>query len=201
MKIEKENLCSLWLENEEGEKFFPNFKDLGKMWDGVPEGFIYHHSKFPTQLHHSILRFVVKEEVENCKHPKEYITPTSGWIDGVEGRECKLCNGSQTKNIDESWPEKWNANGTRSFMSMESGWSEDLVLAMATKRKPKFLRKSFFDFSKFTLSESIIIGANTCEACMNVLRYHYLGKKEGYKEGSEEWKIANTSCDFCNRHK
>ncbi len=196
MRIEKENLCTLWNENEHGKKFIPDL--TGNMPPHKPKGFIYQHSMFPTHLYHNVLREVVTKEVEKCKHHEENIRPTDGWIEGIEGRECKKCMGSQTRNAGQPWPEKWEANGSRKIMTGEMGWCEDLALAMATKIKPKSLRDSLFDFKKFTLSEAILITATCCEACMNVLRYHYLGKKEGYKEGSDEWKKVGTTCSFCN---
>ena len=51
----------------------------------------------------------------------------------------------------------------------------------------------------FTLEQAIWVYANSCERCMNVLRYKYLNGADGYPEYSEEWKKANTVCDFC-RH-
>lgn len=64
-----------------------------------------------------------------------------------------------------------------------SGWSEDLVLAMTNS-------------GDYSLSESILIAAQSCERCMNALAYKY-GLDWGYPEGSEEWEKCGTSCDFC----
>lgn len=49
----------------------------------------------------------------------------------------------------------------------------------------------------FTLEQAIWVYANACERCMNALCYKYLDGKEGYEEYSDEWKKANTQCDFC----
>ena len=51
--------------------------------------------------------------------------------------------------------------------------------------------------SVFTLGEAIIVYANDCERCMNVLCYKYLNGAEGYPEYSEEWKKCNTVCEWC----
>ena len=39
--------------------------------------------------------------------------------------------------------------------------------------------------------------ANACERCTNVLLHKYLNGADGYEEYSEEWKKANTVCDWC----
>lgn len=62
-------------------------------------------------------------------------------------------------------------------------WPEDLVLAMANS-------------GDYSLSESILIAAQSCERCLNVLCYEY-GLDDGYPEGSEQWEKCGTSCEFC----
>lgn len=49
----------------------------------------------------------------------------------------------------------------------------------------------------YTLGEAVYICATACERCANVLLYKYLDGKDGYPEGSEEWKKCNTCCDHC----
>lgn len=49
----------------------------------------------------------------------------------------------------------------------------------------------------YTLSEAIILYATACERCANVLQHKYLNGAEGYPEFSEEWKKANTECEYC----
>ena len=181
MNIDKSKLNILWYENEEGEKHVPGPDDIP---GDQPKGFIYQHGMFPTQLTHNILRLVVREEVDACSHPAENIVKTYGWIDGMEGRECKACHGTQVKKVADPWPEKWDAEGSRSLMVGTSGWSEDLVLAMANS-------------GDFMLFESILVAANACERCMNSLAHQY-GLKWGYEEYSQEWAESNTSCEFCD---
>lgn len=67
-------------------------------------------------------------------------------------------------------------------MSGSSGWSEDLVMAMANRG--------------YRLSDAIMIAAHSCERCMNSLAFKF-GLKWGYERGSAEWKHSNTSCDMC----
>jgi hypothetical protein len=177
----------LWYENEQGEKFIP---DLTK--DEVvnpPAGFIYQHSQFPKELVHNCRRSVVREEVDQCPHPAEDVHKTYGWIEGIEGRECSRCHGTQIKNIGDNWPDTWDANGSRTVISGNSSWPEDLVLAMAT-----------YETGRFRLSDAILIAANACERCMNALAYNY-GLSWGYPEGSDEWKRCNTTCKFCKDEK
>ena len=49
----------------------------------------------------------------------------------------------------------------------------------------------------YELDEALVVMATACERCGNVLIYKYLNGKDGYEEYSEEWKRANTICDFC----
>jgi len=181
LTINKDELSTLWYENEDGEKYFP---DLEKgVYGDEPEGFIYQCSQFPNELTFNMLRSVVEDEVKNCPHPEEELVKDHGLIDGLEGRECSLCHGQQTKDVGEEWPEEWEAYGSRDLLTGHSGWQEDLVLAIATS-------------GDYTLSEAILISANSCERCMNSLAEEY-GLDWGYLEGSDEWKKCGTECSFC----
>lgn len=180
MEIKKEHLETLWYENGVGDKHFrPNDGEL----HDPPSGFIFQHSRFPRTLTHNVLRLVQRGEVDSCEHPSEHVAKTYGWIDGMEGRECKICHGTQVKPIKEPWPDEWDAHGSRTFCSINASWSEDLVLAMANSED-------------YSLSESIIIAATACERCMNALAFKY-GMAWGYEERSEEWLNVGTSCQFC----
>lgn len=191
MIIDESKLKTLWLENKDGEVCF-NYMD-------PPKGFIYQHSKFPCDLHHSVLRAVLKEEVMNCEHPNEYIRKTYGWIDGVEGRECALCGGTQTKQVDEEWPEEWNSDGCRHLFSGTSSYPGELVLAMSRLSiKERFIaaKRGYFKLKIYPVSKAIRIAADACERCLNSLLYMY-GLDGGYKEFSDEWHKCGTECDFC----
>lgn len=180
MIIDKKKLYTLWYENESGDKLVPDFKQGGC---GPPKGFIYQHSRFPTQLQHSVLRFVLREEVDACEHPPENVVKTYGWVDGVEGRECKKCHGTQVKKLAECWPMGWDACGAREMICGSQGWQESLALKLANS-------------GEYTLSESIIVTATCCERCMNALAHRY-GLEWGYPEYSKDWYKTNTECDFC----
>lgn len=177
MNIDKK-IPTLWYENEKRENFVPTKSD-----EDIPEGFIFQHVQFPCVLRYTILRTIQKEDVESCDHPKMHIIPAPEWTEGIEERECKKCCGTQTRKQGEPWPEKWDAYGSRQIVSSESSWPEDLVLVMAMT-------------DEYTLSQAILIAANACERCLNVLAHKY-GLKWGYPEDSEEWKRARTSCQFC----
>ncbi len=183
MYIDKSKLRTLWYENDKGEKW-DNIYDKENNICEPPKGFIYQHSQFPYILRHNILEILDPEKVKQCNHPEKYIVPTFGWVDGVEGRECKKCYGHQTKKVKDTWPDKWEADGSRNIFTGESSYPEDLVLSLVNS-------------GEYTLSEAIIIGSNCCERCLNVLIYSYVNKKDGYPENSEEWKECNTKCDFC----
>lgn len=181
MKINKTKLLTLWYEDEKGNKFIPDFTKNEP--DFPPEEFRFQHARFPCTLRETVNMSVIQKEVDECDHEQEFVHKTGGWIDGVEGRECKKCCGTQVKKIEDAWPEKWDANGSRQICAGESGWPEDLVLNMAKS-------------GDFKLSEAIIVAATSCERCMNSLAHKY-GLDWGYEEESEEWKESRTYCDFC----
>ncbi len=49
----------------------------------------------------------------------------------------------------------------------------------------------------YDLYEAIGVYGIACERCMNVLWNKYLPGEDGYEEFSDEWKKANTECEFC----
>lgn len=65
-----------------------------------------------------------------------------------------------------------------------SGGNEKTILAMANS-------------GDYTLGEAIMLWANACERCMNVLEFKYSGGVDGYAEHSNEWKRCGTECEFC----
>ena len=76
-----------------------------------------------------------------------------------------------------------NDDGSSTYMgSGISGFSSDLVIAMV---------KSGMKFD-----DAVILSANSCERCMNVLAYQY-GLDWGYPYLSEDWYKAGTACVFC----
>lgn len=193
MNINAENLPTLWYTNRDGDVIRPSDPC------DVPEGVHYQHSRFPTQLTETILELISQEDVDQCEHPEEDVHATYGWIEGTYGRRCRRCYGSQLRHEGESWPDKWDAAGSRELVRGNSGWPGDLVLAMS---RPSLWEraKSFFRTGRFprtySLDKAIIIAASNCERCMNALAYAY-GLNWGYKEGSDDWVKCNTCCEFC----
>jgi hypothetical protein len=181
MLIKKEHLQTLWYDDKDGNKITLSERQKEELVR--PENAKYQVSQFPCTLRTSHLELISQEEVNKCKHPRKYIKPTYGWIDGIVGRECKLCHGTQTKKKWHLWSRKWDGYGSREVFAFNSGWNDDLALAIANS-------------GDYTLSEAIIIAARSCERCMNALAHKY-GLDWGYEEGSEEWKKCGTSCDFC----
>lgn len=181
MKIDVNQLLVLWYQNAEGEKWVPDLT-LGEC-PTPPPGFIYQMSRFPGMVRERMLRGVQREEVETCEHPEGLVVPTFGWIEGMVGRECKKCHGTQLKKKEESWPEEWDASGCRVMAESETTWSEELVMAMVTS-------------GDYGLKQAILIAVTACERCMNVLAHQY-GLEDGYPEGSEQWEKSRTICQFC----
>ena len=180
MDIRKGNLRTLWYEDTDGNIICsPYFEGEPT----IPEKAVYQVSRFPTELTETCLEITEQEEVDNCDHLRKYIRETCGWIEGVKGRKCNKCGGTQIRMERQPWPEEWEGTGSREIYSATSSWSEDLVLAIANS-------------GDYSLSASIIIAATSCERCMNVLAHKY-GLDWGYEEGSEDWKKTNTSCQFC----
>jgi hypothetical protein len=191
MNIDESKMESLWLENEKGEVSYDVVDP--------PEGFIYQHSKFPCTLNHNVLRAIVPKEVGSCDHPIEDIRKTYGWIDGIEGRRCARCGGTQTKKTTEDWPENWDASGSVSLISGSSSYPKNLVLALTRptlKERLISLGRGFVRLKTYDLDKAIRIAADSCERCLNVLLYKY-GQNDGYKEFSDEWHRCGTECQFC----
>lgn len=109
---------------------------------------------------------------EYCYHPKNLIIKF-------------LCRKSRRfyKWISKGKPRTFKniLEGTTTFGSK---WSQDCIVAMVNS-------------GDFTLKQAIWVYANSCERCMNSLRYKYLNGADGYPEYSEEWQKCGTVCAFC----
>jgi len=174
-------LPSLWYENEAGERWLVPLDGPGEP-PTPPPGFIYQHSRFASQLTHSILRITQAAEVEGCEHPEEQIRPTGGWIEGIRGRRCLACQGTQTGPTDQDWPEEWDAHGSTRVMDGNMGWATDIVTEMV---------KHGTD-----VRDAILFAAIACERCANVAAWD-LGLADGYPDDSEAAAKAGTSCELC----
>lgn len=187
MIIDDSKLWTLWYENAEGDKVLPDLESPYEPLHHVPEekrkGFIYQHAMFPNQISHSVCMIITKEAVDNCPHNEEDIRPTDGWIDGVKGRRCIGCGGTQVRNVDEPWGDKWDSGHSCNLVGGNMGFIPDLAFAIAKS-------------GDYNMSEAILIAARACERCMNALLHKY-GLDDGYPEYSEEWHKARTTCQFC----
>lgn len=187
----------LWWENEEGDRWYCDPREYPVE---PPTGYIYQHSRFPSVLVHRALRMVQREEVDACPHDPQFVQPTYGWVDGIEGRECKQCHGTQTKSVGEPWPTTWEAYGSRDLYTGESSWPVDLALAM-TRPTAEELEEATQRFGTpprlLALDDAITLAATSCGRCLNALLYRY-GLGDGYPRGSEGWNASHTSCEICN---
>lgn len=127
MKIDG-NLYSIWYENEQGVRYVPDLNNPGGII--VPEDFFYQHSDIPGYVTYQVLECARSQKVIACSHPESSVKPTGGWIEGIEGRECIDCLGTQTRKVDGPWPTEWNAGSSKRVYGGSSGFSSDLVLAM-----------------------------------------------------------------------
>ncbi len=180
LTIKPKSLRTLWFENEAGDIYEP---PMDEAFEGVPEGFKYQWSRFPTMLRENCLVTIDQKDVDECDHLDKYIKTDHGLIDGLEGRECEYCGGHQQKDEGEPWPHKWEAYGSRDLMSGEMSFPEDLVIAIVKS-------------GDYDLGDAIIISATCCERCMNSLADQY-GLDWGYPEYGEEWEEYGTNCEFC----
>lgn len=180
MKISKEQLKTFWYEDEVGNRIeWPDDRV------DAPENAAYYITRFPKMLITQYNRLIRQIDVDKCRHPRRHIKSTYGWVDGIVGRECELCHGTQIKKKWHFWPKKWEAHGSRPAFSFNTTWNDEkIILAMANS-------------GDFTLSEAIIVYASACERCMNVLAHKYSNGVDGYAEYSEEWQKCNTECQFC----
>lgn len=184
--IKPEDTQTLWYENSKGKKWLP---DLSK-GEGLnpPKGYIYQVSKFPNNVRTNMLREVLPEEVEKCKHPEEHIRKTYGWVDGMEGRECALCKGTQLKKVKDEWPEKWEAHGSRDVLTMSTSWTEEEVMALVND-------------AGYSLHEAIQLATSMCGRCLSSLLYDHDSKEAEFAEFSIDWFNENVSCKHCEDHR
>lgn len=187
-------LPTLWFENEAGDQHVPDL--TGNMPPDVPEGFIYQRSRFPRTLVDNCLRLVTEEDVSKCDHKEVLID--HGLIDGLEGRICRDCGGSQTKNEGEPWPAVWKSGGSQQVFSGSSSYPSNLVLAMVRPSEEEMGKAAERGHNIIPMSydQAVLVAATSCERCLNVLLWRH-GLGDGYEEGSPEWEKANTSCELC----
>jgi hypothetical protein len=169
-----------WYENDADERWIPPEDYNGD--PPPPTGFFYQHSRFAWQVTHRILRLTQDNEVADCDHPEQHIRPTGGWIDGIRGRRCVACQGTQSGATGEPWPEEWDAQGSEQIMAGNMGWSTEIVHELV---------KHGHD-----VADAILFSAIACERCMNVMAWR-VGLPWGYRPDSEDAKKAGTTCEIC----
>lgn len=183
MNIDKSKLrIGIWYEDDGGNMYKTN-----EPFEVPNDKCKTYHTCFPLQVDENIRG--IYNNKDTCKHPLKYRKRTHGWVKGVKGCECMKCGKDK---VGKLWMPfvfmKWN-NGKDSYNIMTGhttigSGNEDVILAMANS-------------GDYTLSEAIVVFANACERCMNVLAYNYTNGSDGYAEYSDEWKKANTECNFC----
>lgn len=189
-------LPTLWYENEAGDRWEVSPTDP---YVEPPEGFIYQHSRFPHVLRETVLRMVQQSEVDACDHPADMMKPDLGLIEGLEGRECLKCHGTQVKDAGAPWPAQWEAYGSREILTGESTWPDELVLAMVRPSPAEMvlaLERHGSEPRLLGMNDAIILAATSCERCLNGLLWRY-GCNDGYPPYSEQWNKTNTKCAIC----
>lgn len=187
MNIDKSMLKTLWYEDEDGNELRTADLSRTEMADSCePNNALYQVSRFPLEVRQTHLKLIRQKDVDKCRHPFKYRKRTGGWIDGIKGRECKMCHGTQVRKWWQPWGFKWDGAGSREIFAGTThiGGDGRLLLAMANS-------------GDFTLAEAILAYSMACERCMNVLWNKYLPGEDGYEEFSEDWKKCGTSCQFC----
>ncbi len=185
MKIDKSKLkVGIWYEDENGNVYRNSDGGCGERPNDKCTSY---HTCFPLSVSEDVSMYY--DNKETCKHPLKYRKRTGGWVKGIKG--CKCTNCGKEKVGKSSIPfalMPWKPGcdtyhlitGNRSLSDL----SGKCVVAMVNS-------------GDYTLSEALVVMATSCERCMNVLLYKYLNGEDGYEEYSEEWKKANTVCDFC----
>jgi hypothetical protein len=151
---------------------------------------LYQHTRSVSMRHH-VLGAVSQKDVDACTHDETRMT--GGWVDGVEGRECRKCKGTQTRHVGEAWPEKWEGGSCYTVVEMTAGWDDNVVTAMVRS-------------GDYTARDAALISATACERCWNVLLDWYQEDNpstrdevdNGYRIGSDEEGLAGTSCILCD---
>ena len=93
---------------------------------------------------------------------------------------------SQFPNILHDSILRLNEDGTSTaVMEGNRGFPEDLVTAMVRT-------------AEWDVGDAIMVAAQSCERCLNVLCQRYLGADEGYKFGSAPYWDCGTRCKMCD---
>jgi hypothetical protein len=140
--------------------------------------------------------YVTDEDLNFVDVPKKY--PNTGYLDPDHSRpENKRVIGVSrfATSLHESF-----TNDEGQFMAGSKGFAEELVLAIVRptllERFKQILRYGWLA-PVHDYPWAVYKSADTCERCMNAMLHRY-GLERGYREHSEEWHRAGTSCYMCD---
>ena len=169
MKINLTKLkMGCWFEDEEGNVYTGHSPNLPK-----EKRYFTYHRVYPCTYRHEVDSY--------CFHP-QYLHENNKLYQAMlhfDWFRRLIFKIHEKKNTPFTFKRAYGSE-----MTYGSKWSQECIVAMVNS-------------GDYTLEEAIYIYCNSCERCMNVLLYKYLDGADGYEEGSEEWKKANTVCDFC----
>jgi len=210
MRIASELLEQIWFEDQEGNRWVPDME--GEMPPDVPLGFFRMCTQFSNHVTEESRLFVTQGKVDECPHPEERYEKIGVMRDdGVIGI-CGLCRGRRRtfNNGDVKWVAT-SAGGEFETASTMS-WNPALVLAMVRPTVEEREKQNHRWRPEqpalqvgatvaiypplFEMPEAIIIAAQSCSRCLNVLLYTY-GLDDGFAEMSDQWKAHGTECRFC----
>lgn len=210
-----DHLYSIWYENKEGDKWFPDMGD-GPPDEDRPDDYVFTHSMLVNMVNEDMRMIIRQKDVDACAHDGQ-MKPDNGLIDGLKGRTCRKCRGYQSVTTAAAWPLVWEAMGSVHLAVGSSGWDQGLVMAMTRPTEEEtalaieremYMRANVRrtrDTSlpkTYRLYDAILVSARSCERCWNALLWRYgcggeKGGDPGYAEESEEWHKAGTKCVFC----
>ena len=188
MKIDKSKLrTGIWYEDENGNVIETETDEYVDR-KNYPE-IVIRNVCFPLQVTTRTSFYYTNKDT--CKHPLKFRRRTGGWVKGIKGCECKACGKTKVgKSFIPFAFMPWD-DGPDTY----DGFETHVTLG-------KFSQKcavGMVNSGEYTLEEAIVILVNACERCTNVLDYKY--GEDGYPEYSEQWKKANTVCEFCKDEK
>lgn len=188
MNIDKNKLkVGIWFEDKEGNIYKDNTEGVERS----NEKCVTYHVCFPLEVREQIRSYY--DNKDTCKHPLKYRKRTHGWIKGIKGCKCNKCGKEKVGKSSIPFV----------FMPWKPGSDTyDLITGNTTlSRLSGKCAVAMVNSGDYALDEALAVMAAACERCMNVLLHKYLNGEDGYEEYSDEWKKANTECEFCKKSK
>jgi hypothetical protein len=193
MNIDREKLpIGIWYEDRAGNMYkfdgIPTEESCQKLY-GISLYDLREKTCFPLQ----ITERTSYPGQKDCKHPRKFVRRTGGWVKGIKGCYCDACGCEKVgKDYIPFAFMKWKDSGA-TFLDSK-GFASNTYLSKGAGKTIVAMVNS----GDFELDEAMVVYAHACERCMNVLDHKYLGGDEGYEEFSDQWKLANTKCSFCD---